>query len=392
MGEIYLPVLLVSGGLLLLLFFVGFIGMKMRIPGVVLYILLGIVLGSFLVDNKLLYLAGEIGIVLLFFMLGMEFPIRRLIAIAKKVAPAGILDVVLNLVITMGICMLFGLDWITSFLIGGVVYATSSSITAKLLESSKRMANTESEFMLALLIFEDLVAPIAVAILVGLTAGTALSGFAFGLIIAKIIVLIVGAIVIGHYIFSKLGNFVDKYLSQDIFILLVVGIALFYGGLALMLDLSEVLGAFLAGIILAEVRRTENLEHALLPIRDLLLPLFFVYFGTTIVFGEGIPMIPLLLVLIVWSIVAKIAVGYFGGKWYGLSNKVAFRAGISFTQRGEFSVIIASLATEAIRLFSGIFILSSAIIGIVLFQMAPKLTNMLYPSNKKQVKYKVPGT
>lgn len=391
MGEIYLPVLLVSGGLLLLLFFVGFIGMKMRIPGVVLYILLGIVLGSFLVDNKLLYLAGEIGIVLLFFMLGMEFPIRRLVSIAKKVAPAGILDVVLNLLITMGICMLFGLDWITSFLIGGVVYATSSSITAKLLESSKRMANTESEFMLALLIFEDLVAPIAVAILVGLTAGTALSGFAFGLIIAKIIALIIGAILIGHYIFSKLGNFVDKYLSQDIFILLVVGIALFYGGLALMLDLSEVLGAFLAGIILAEVRRTENLEHALLPIRDLLLPLFFVYFGTTIAFGEGIPLVPLLLVLIVWSIVAKIAVGYIGGKWYGLSNKVAFRAGISFTQRGEFSVIIASLATEAIRLFSGVFILSSAVIGILLFQTAPKLTNMIYPSKKKQVKYKVPG-
>ncbi len=85
----------------------------------------------------------------------------------------------------MGICLFFGLDWITSFLMGGVVYATSSSITAKILESSKRMANPESEFLLGLLIFEDLVAPVAVAVLVGLTAGTAMTGVTFGLILAK---------------------------------------------------------------------------------------------------------------------------------------------------------------------------------------------------------------
>jgi CPA2 family monovalent cation:H+ antiporter-2 len=364
--------------------------MKVQIPGVVLYILLGVALGGFLSGNELLLLAGEIGIILLFFMLGMEFPIRSLSGIAKKVYPAGTLDIVLNLGITMGICMLFGLDWITAFLIGGVVYATSSSITAKLLENSRRMANPESEFMLALLIFEDLAAPIAVAILVGLTQGTVLSGFAFGMIILKIILLILGAILIGHYIFSKLGNFVDNYLAEDIFILLVVGIALSYGGLALLLDLSEVLGAFLAGIILAEAKRTESLEQIVLPIRDLLLPLFFLYFGTTIAFGQGLPMVTLLIILLVWSIVAKIIVGFIGGRIYGLSNKVALRAGLSFTQRGEFSVIIASLAFESIRVFGGIFILCSSIIGVLLFQLAPKITNMIYPKKQNPQKHKVP--
>jgi CPA2 family monovalent cation:H+ antiporter-2 len=75
-------------------------------------------------------------------MLGMEFPARRLAGIAKKVAPAGTLDLVLNLFLTMGICMAFGLDWITAFLMGGVVYATSSSITAKILETSKGIRTT----------------------------------------------------------------------------------------------------------------------------------------------------------------------------------------------------------------------------------------------------------
>jgi CPA2 family monovalent cation:H+ antiporter-2 len=392
MGEPHFPVLFIAGGLFILLFAVGFVGMKIRIPGVVLYILMGIGLGGYFSGSHLLHLAGEVGIVLLFFMLGMEFPVRRLAGIAKKVAPAGTLDVCLNLFITMGICLFFGLDWITSFLVGGVVYATSSSITAKILESSKRMANPESEFLLGLLIFEDLVAPVAVAVLVGLTAGTAMTGVTFGLILAKIIGLIIGAVVIGHLIFSRLGGFVDRYLSQDIFILLMVGIALSYGGLALLLGLSEVLGAFLAGIILAEAQRTERLEHAILPIRDLFLPLFFFYFGTTITFGGGVPMIPLLLVLLVWSIIGKIITGYYGARLYGLSKKVSVRAGLSFTQRGEFSVIIASMAVDTIRVLSGVFILSSAMIGILLFELAPRITTALFPKKARPQKYKVPGS
>jgi CPA2 family monovalent cation:H+ antiporter-2 len=387
----HFPILLGSGLILVLLFFIGFIGLKIRVPGVILYILLGIVVGGILTDHELLHIAGEIGIVLLFFMLGMEFPLKRLGGIAKKVAPAGFFDVALNLGVVMGICYIFGLDLITSLIIAGIVYATSSSITAKLLESSKRMANTESEFILALLIFEDLVAPIVVAILVGLTSGSGITGMDFLLLLTKIILLTLGAIFIGRYLFTRLGTFFDRYMNHDIFILLVVGMALTYGGLALYLNLSEVLGAFLAGMILAEVRRTENLEHMLLPVKDLMLPLFFLYFGTTITFGEGVPMLYLLIFLLVWSIVAKIAVGFYGGRWYGLSKRVALRAGLSLTQRGEFSVIIASLAVGWIKVFGGIFILFSALCGILLFQLAPKITNLVYGKRKTNKKVKLPG-
>ncbi|MDQ0339258.1 CPA2 family monovalent cation:H+ antiporter-2 [Caldalkalibacillus uzonensis] len=372
------PVLLGAGLILLLLFLAGYIGLKIRIPGVVVFILVGVVLGGILSDHKLLHIAGEVGIILLFFLLGLEFPIKRLADIAKRVLPAGMLDVVLSLGVTMGIAYLFGLDWVTAFMIGGVVYATSSSITVKLLESSKRMANPESEFMLAVLIFEDIVAPIVVTLLVALTAGNGLTGLDFIWILIKVILLMAGAIVLGRLLFAKLGPFFERYVNQDLFILFLVGIALSYGGLALYMELSEVLGAFLAGIMLAEARRTEVLEPLILPVRDLFLPLFFVYFGTTIALGEKIPYLGLLLILLAWSIIAKILVCVIGGRWYGLSKKVALRAGFSFTQRGEFSVIIASLASGPFVLFSGLFILFSALIGIVLFQFAPKITRYVY--------------
>lgn len=388
--DVHFPVILGAGLILLILFISGYIGLKARIPSVIMYILLGIAIGGYFTDDKFLHVAGEIGIVLLFFMLGMEFPLKRLSSIATKVAPAGFLDVFLNLIVTLGICYIMGLSFIESFLIAGVVYTTSSSITAKLLETTKRTANTESEFMLALLIFEDLIAPIVVAILVGLSSGTELTGGDFAFLFLKIILLTLGAILMGRYFFAKLGGFFDRYINHDIFILLIVGMALSYGGLALYLGLSEVLGAFLAGMILAEVRRTEDLEHVLLPIRDLMLPLFFLYFGTTITFGEGVPLVGLLLILLAWSIIAKIIVGILGGKWYGLSNRVAFRAGLSLTQRGEFSVIIASLAVGSIKIFSGVYILLSAFLGILLFQLAPKITDLVYGKKEKK-KIKVPG-
>lgn len=389
--EEHLPTMLSAGIVLLSLFLCGYIGLKVKIPAVILYILFGIIVSSLLVDSHLLHITGEIGIVLLFFMLGMEFPIKQLGSVAKKVTLGGTLDVVLNLGVTMLICYVMGLNLLMSFLIGGVVYATSSSITAKLLESSKRMANPESEFILGLLIFEDLVAPILVAILVGLTSGIDLTLVSFSFLLGKVLLLTFGAILIGHYIFRKLGSFFDRYIGHDIFIMLVVGLALAYGGLALYLNLSEVLGAFLAGIMLAEVRRTESLEHLILPVRDLTLPLFFLYFGTTISFGEGIPMVGLLLLVFVWSVVAKIIVGFYGGKMYGLSNRVALRAGFSLTQRGEFSIIIASLAPIAYRAFSSIFILVSAMVGIALFQIAPKVAKKIYGTKKMPQKVKVPS-
>lgn len=386
--EPNLPVLLDSGLILLLLFFAGFISIRYKIPGVIFYILAGIAIGGFISDYELLHFAGEIGIVLLFYLLGMEFPLDRIGGIAKRVWSSGLLDVGLNLGVTIGVALLIGLDFTSAFLIGGIVYTTSSSITAKLLESTKRMANTESEFLLALLIFEDLIAPILVAVLVGLTSGASLSGAAYLILMLKIIGLTIGAILLGRFGFKYLGGFVDRHADKDIFILFVVGISLSYAGLSIWLGLSEILGAFLAGMVMAEVKRTEQLGQIVLPIRDLLLPLFFLYFGTTISLGEGIPMVGILLLILVWSVIAKVAVGVLGGRWFGLSKRVAFRAGLMLTARGEFSVIIVGLAIGEMKIFGGVYILLSAVIGIMLFIFAPQITTLFYGKVQPKTKQK----
>ncbi|TYS68995.1 cation:proton antiporter [Sutcliffiella horikoshii] len=387
------PILVSIGVILLVLFVMGYVGGKMKIPGVILYIFLGLGIGSFITENELLHTASEIGIVLLFFLLGLDFPLKKLKNMAFKVWKPGLLDVALNFGMSTLICLFFGLDLLTSFLIGGVLYATSSSISAKLLESTKRLANAESEYILAILIFEDVVAPIIVAVLIGLASDSGITGMDFVILLGKIMLLTSGAMIIGRYGFTRLEKFFERLVGSDIFIMLTVGIALSYAGIALLLGLSEVLGAFLAGIMLAETKRSEDIEQVTLPVRDLLLPIFFMHFGTTIDLGEGVPYVGLLLTLIGWALLGKILVGMLGGRWYGLTKRVALRAGFSLTPRGEFSVVIASIATGATKLFSSVFILVSAILGIVLFILAPKLTNMFYEKKriKKNIKLKVPS-
>ncbi|SFM07047.1 cation:proton antiporter [Salibacterium qingdaonense] len=384
--ELEIPELLAAGLILFAMFVIGFLGLRTRIPDVILFILAGIVFSGLLSDSDILYFAGEIGIVLLFFMLGMEFPIGKLGAIAKRVTPAGLLDLFLNFVLSTGICLLFGLDVLTAFLIGGILYATSSSITLKMLQNTKRTANPESEFLLGVLIFEDMAAPVMVAVFAGIMAGGEVTGMDFLFLAVKVTALTLAAIFLGRFVFSKLKTFIDRNAGSDIFHLFLIGLALIVSGTAVFLELSEVLGAFLAGIMLAETGRSETFEPLIQPVRELTLPLFFLWFGTQINLDGGVMYPALLTALIGWSLLGKWLTGMAGGRMYGLSPRSAFRAGLSFTPRGEFSIIIASAATAEVMAFGSLFIVISSAAGIALFLYAPALTKKVYGSKQKKIK------
>jgi CPA2 family monovalent cation:H+ antiporter-2 len=370
-----IPLLLVEGLMLFVFFAISFASQKLRLPSVLIFIVLGAAVSSLFIKNDLLHVAAEIGIVLLFFILGLEFPLARMVALSRRIWPSGFLDVGLNLGGAMGIALLFGLDLISAFTIGSIAYATSSSISAKILDEKKRLANPETEFILALLIFEDLVAPVVVSFIASVHGDQALSGGFMGLLVLKIMALTAGAILMGHFGFKRLNNFIAKYIESDFMPLLAVGLALGYAGLAIALGLSEILGAFMAGVMLSETGRSSEIEHLLLPVRDLTLPFFFFWFGTTIHLGEGLSFVGMMMALVLLAIVGKIVTGYAGSRWFGLSPKVSLRAGLSMVHRGEFSAIIASLSPPPLRVFSGVYILITAFIGVYLFGRAPNIAN-----------------
>lgn len=245
-------------------------------------------------------------------MLGMEFPIKQLKDLALNIYKAGLLDLLLSFGVTVILVLIMGQPIEIALLLGGVVYATSSSITVKLLEKNNRMTTKDSNFILGLLVFEDIVSPLLVTIIASLFIGEALSATSLSFVFVKIVLLLVGAILLGQVVFKKLDAFVEKYVSEDFFILFMVGLSLTYAGIAIQLGLSEVFGAFLAGIMVAETRKINLLQQSVRNLRDLLMPIFFINFGLSIQLTSGISMVNVLLVLIVWSVISKIIVGYVG--------------------------------------------------------------------------------
>ncbi len=385
-----LPFLLLAGTVLIVFFGICYASFMARIPAVLTYIAIGVLVSRVLGDNPQIHTIAEIGIVFLFFIVGMEFPMARMMQIGRRIWPAGILDVVLNLGVVVGVALMVGLDPLTAFVIGSVAYATSSSISVKLLEDQKRLANPETEFILALLIFEDLVAPVLVSVLAAVKGGSGAVEPVFLLILFfKILLLMAGAILIGYFGFRRLGPFIARHLEKEFMPLMAAGIALGYAGLALALGLSEILGAFLAGMMLSETGKSQDVEHLFLPIRDVTLPFFFFWFGTTIKFGEGVPLLGFLVFCVFWAVAGKIMTGYIGGRFFGLSPKVSMRGGISLVARGEFSAIIASLAGSGLRVFGGIYVVLTAFIGVVLFQQAPWLATRFHEWKKSRLR---PGT
>jgi len=388
-----IPFLLFAGLILCGFFIVSFASQKFRLPSVLIYIALGAAVSTFFHDVEAIHRVAEIGIVLLFFILGLEFPLTRMIAISKKIWTAGLMDLALNLGGALAIAMIFALDFISAFIIGSAAYATSSSITAKMLEEKKRLANPEADFILALLIFEDLAAPVLVSFIAGVHGGQVISGMFMMVLLIKIMILVTGAVVMGHFGFTRLNQFISKYIQQDFMPLMAVGIALAYAGLAISLGLSEILGAFLAGVMLSETGRSSELEHLILPIRDLTLPFFFFWFGIGLYFREGVPFIPMMLVLVAWAVAGKIISVYTGGRLFGLSPKISCRAGFSMVQRGEFSAIIASMAIAQLQVFTGIYIMITAFIGVYLFGRAPAVANWYHNQiNRRDQQKESPAT
>lgn len=345
---------------------------RLYFPSILAFIAIGVGVGFFWDGNEVFKIAGEIGIILLFFLLGLKFPLRELWKRMRKVWKAGVLDIVLSFGVSFGIALLFGLDFPRAFLIGAVLYATSSSISAKLLERHSEKHEDIKEFVLALLIFEDIFAPLLLTIAPFIIQEDPVAMTDIGKVFAGF--LIFGVLLfIGSSFVSKQQKFSKHLLRQDDASIGLIGLILFFAGIGMVFGLSEILGAFIAGIMLADIHDVRPLKRLTVPVRDLFLPIFFISFGISINLEKGVIVNTLFFVLIVWGVLSKWIVGRVGGRIYGLSRVQANEAGFSLAPRGEFSILFTALSNGAINLFVGLYIFVSAIVGIILFRFSEYL-------------------
>ncbi len=386
-----LSFLLVFGLITLALFLGGYIGRLLRFPAIVFYIIIGIIAGQIGHFEKAFHIFSEIGIVLLFFYLGLEFNFERAVNTAKKIWHIGLLDFFFNFVLIFFVFLLLGFDIFTSLLAGGVAYASSSAITTKIIVDNHRQVFPETEIILGLMVFEDIIAPVILALLSAVHQSGSINPTTVGIIFIKIIVVFLAIFLFANFIKNWLAKFIDDILKEDIFILFALGFVVLFAGITQSIGLSEALGAFLLGVIIAESGKEEEMEKALYSIRDWAVAMFFFIFGTSINFSAisfDKKLILSLIIIVVLSIIGKFLTGYIGGRLAGLPKRASLITGFTIINRGEFSVVMGKFAKPEYIPFIGIYILIMSFIGIILAQYAPDIAKKIIPPKKKKPKKK----
>ncbi len=326
------------------------------------------------VAGPFLETAGEIGVVLLLLILGLQFSSTELLVSLRHHGPSGGVDMLLNATPGFLAGWLLGLPWQGSLALAGITWISSSGIVARLLDDLGRLANRETPAVLSLLVLEDVAMALFLPLLVVSLGGGGPWQAAAGMSLALGTVLLV--LVAAHRHGHHLGRLMAHPDDEQV-LLRVLGLALVVAGLSQAAGASAAVGALLVGIAMPE-SIAGRARTVLGPLRDLFAAAFFVTFGLTTDAGAILPVLPAAAALAGVGLLTKLGTGWFAAHRDGVGVPGRLRAGAALVARGEFSIIIAGLAVAAgltdVGPVATAYVLLLAILGPVLARVVDPLS------------------
>lgn len=338
-----LAIVMIVAGLVTILFH------RLKQPVVLGYILAGVIIGPhtppspLILDEPTIRTLSELGIIFLMFSLGLEFSLRNL----KDVGPTAFIAATTVILVMLwagySIGQAFGWSAMDSIFLGALISISSTTIIVKTLDELGLKKERFAHLIFGILIVEDILAIVMIALLSGFAGSGAFTATQVGTTILKLGAFLGLTLTIGLIAVPRLLNHVAGFKSNEMLLISVLSLCFGVSLLAVKLEYSVALGAFLIGTIVAEARQIGRIETLVEPVRDMFSAVFFVSIGLLID--------PALLlkyagpVLIITGIVifGQVAAGTFGAFLAGHDRRVALRVGMGLAQIGEFSFIIASL-------------------------------------------------
>jgi CPA2 family monovalent cation:H+ antiporter-2 len=343
------PELLVElGAVLVGLAVLSRIATRLGMTTIPLYLTAGLAFGKdgifpLVTAEEFIEVGAEIGLILLLFMLGLEYTASELISTMRTNVRTGVVDLVLNFTPGLGAGLILGWSLVPAILLGGVTYVSSSGIVAKILSDQGWTSNRETPVVLSTLVIEDLVMavylPVVGALLVG---GGSIGSLLPALMGVSIVVAVLAAatrieVGLSRLVFSR---------SDESLLLTILGLTILVAGAAEVFGVSAAVAALLVGIVLSGPA-AEAAYGLLSPLRDLFAAIFFAFVGLSLDPSSIPPVLIPALALGVITFVSKFATGWTGAGRAGVGIRGRTRAGSILAARGEFSIAIAGLATTA---------------------------------------------
>ena len=298
-------------------------------------------------DISALNLFADIGVILLLFVIGIEFPFAKIRSIGKVAVGAGTLGLFATLGVVFLAASALGLNFMDSLFIAAALSISSTAIIVKILQDSGKIKKESSILVLGILIVEDVIAVILIASLESVALAGTVSVEAVVLVAVVAGGLIVGTFTIGRRVIPPLIDKVAGAQNREILLLSVLGVCFGYALLANVVGLSVAIGAFLAGVLVAESKSSEVSKILSSPIKDMFVAIFFVSVGALMDVTQLEDYIFIAIALIAVTIAMKFGGNLLGTTAFRMGKGKSLRSAFALSApRGEFSIVIVKVGVD----------------------------------------------
>jgi Kef-type K+ transport system membrane component KefB len=328
-------------------------------------------------QSEVISVLAEVGVVVLLFEIGLESDLTELLKVGIQSTIVAVIGVVTPFALgTAGLMLIFGMSAVPAIFAGAALTATSIGITAKVLAEIQRLNTREGQIIVGAAVIDDVLGIIVLAVVAGLARDGQVNVKDVMLLIVSAAAFFIGAIWLGRLLNPVFVSIVNTMKTRGQVLLSALFFALILSYISATIHLEAILGAFAAGLILAETEKREELQSQVAPVADTLMPIFFVVVGARTDVSVLNPFVPenvegliIALFLIVVAIIGKVVtgLGVFGQP--GI-NRVAI--GMGMIPRGEVGLVFAAIGAATGALSDS---LNAAIIVMVILTtfLAPPL-------------------
>ena len=362
----------------------GYIVNRLRQPVLLGYLASGLVIGPLglrlITDTENIQELAELGVAFLLFTLGVQFSLEELNRVRNVALQGSLLQIGLTTGLVSVIALTFG--WVDSLpravFWGAVLSLSSTAVVLKTLTEQAEINTRHGQIMLAILIAQDLALGFMLAILPAVNQSGALWQV-IGLVLLKVSGFLVAALLIGRWIIPVIIRQVVSTESSELFLLTLIALCLGVALVTAQLGLSIEIGAFVAGLMIAEIDYADHALAKVLPLRDTFASLFFVSIGMLIDPSILIDNFDRILGLVSLVMVGKALVVLPIVLWFGYSLKTAVLTSCGLNQIGEFSFVLALVGLEnnLISQDTYLLLLGTTAITLVLTPLSFKLSSPL---------------
>ena len=303
--------------------------------------------GGILADLSAMNLFADIGVILLLFVIGIEFPFAKVRSIGKVAMGAGTLGLFATLGVVFLAASALGLNFMDSLFISAALSISSTAIIIKILQDAGKIKKESSILVLGVLIVEDVIAVILIASLesIGLVGSVSIENVVLVALVAA--GLIIGTFTIARRLIPPLIDKVAAAENREILLLSVLGVCFGYALLANVVGLSVAIGAFLAGVLIAESKSAEVSKILSSPIKDMFVAIFFVSVGALMDITQLENYIFIAFALIAVATGMKLGGNIFGNMLFKQPRNKSLRTAFALSApRGEFSIVIVKVGVD----------------------------------------------